>query len=115
MAGTAQDFQQADWIRQKFLEFGLDQVNVVPYKVLLSYPKMTEPNKVFLLDSNGQVQYNTSGRQPPLYSPEESSPLILPNFSSYSGTGTAQVKYCAQQYIALYYYYYYIILLLRED
>lgn len=91
MAGKAQDFEQADWIRQTFLDYGLDQAKLFPYKVLLSYPNMTEPNKVFVLDEKGQIQFSTSGRQPPLHSPEESSPLIPPNFNSYSGTGTAQV------------------------
>jgi len=91
LAGTAQDFEQADWLRKKFLEYGLDRVDVVPYKVLLSYPNMTEPNKVYLLNGTDQVLFNTSGRQKPLYSPEESSPLVPPNFNAYSGTGSVEV------------------------
>ena len=79
-------------MRKKFLEYGLDRVDVVPYKVLLSYPNMTEPNKVYLLNGTDQVLFNTSGRQKPLYSPEESSPLVPPNFNAYSGTGSVEVN-----------------------
>lgn len=91
LAGTDQDFQQADWVRQKFVEYGMDQVDVVPYSVLLSYPNMKEPNKVYLLDANRRVRFFTSGRQKPLFSPEESSSLITPDFNAYSGTGIAEV------------------------
>lgn len=88
LAGTEQDFEQAEWLRTKFLEFGLDQATVVPYNVLLSYPDMKIPNKVYLLDSNGNANFTTTGRQPPLFAPEEGSPLASPNFNAYSGTGT---------------------------
>jgi len=91
LAGTAQDFEQADLMRQKFLEFGLDDAYIVPYEVLLSYPNWTVPNKIYVLDETGEVQYNTSGRQEPLYTEEESSPLAAPNFNAFSGTGTAEV------------------------
>lgn len=97
MAGTAQDLEQAEWVRAKFLEFGLDQVDVIPYDVLLSYPDMELPNKVYLMDAAGEILYNTSGIQEPLQEPEEGSPLIAPNFNAYSGTGTAQVRKLSNQ------------------
>lgn len=40
LAETEQDRQQAEGLRDQFLDFGLDQVTVVPYHVLLSYPDM---------------------------------------------------------------------------
>ncbi|XP_057377944.1 N-acetylated-alpha-linked acidic dipeptidase 2-like [Daphnia carinata] len=88
LAGTAEDSQQAEWLRDQFLEFGLDQATVVPYHVLLSYPDMEKPNKVYLIDSNGVANFTSSGKQMPLYSPEENSTLVAPNFNAYSGTGT---------------------------
>lgn len=91
LAGTDEDFKTADWLRKKLLEFGFDSADLFPYKVLLSYPNMTEPNKVYLLDDSGKIRFKTSGRQPPLYSPEENSTLVVPNFNAYSGTGTVQV------------------------
>lgn len=90
LAGTEQDLKQADEIRAKFLSFGLDRAFVVPYNVLLSYPNMTHPNKVHLLDGAGNANYSTSGRQTPLYAPEEASDQVAPNFNAYSATGTVE-------------------------
>lgn len=90
LAGTAQDFIQADAIRAKFESFGLDRAFVVPYNVLLSYPNMTCPNKLYVLDAAGNVAFNTSGRQEPLFAPEEQSDQVAPNFNAYSATGTVQ-------------------------
>ena len=92
LAGTNQDFLTADWLRQKLIEFGFDTADLYPYNVLLSYPNMTEPNKVYLLDDSGQIRFKTSGRQTPLYSPEENSTFAVPNFNAYSGAGTVQVN-----------------------
>ena len=90
MAGTEQDFEQAEWLRQNFEDFGLDQAYVVPYEVLLSYPDMTQPNKVYLMNGTEAV-LTTAGRQEPLYAEEEYSPLVAPNFNAYSGTGSPEV------------------------
>lgn len=81
----------ATWVRDRFIEGGLDEVQLVPYKVLLSYPDKENPNQISLLDSNGKVNFTTSGRQIPLFSSEESSPLAQPTFSAYSANGSVQV------------------------
>jgi hypothetical protein len=88
--GTDQDLEQAEWLRQNFEDFGLDQAIVVPYQVLLSYPHMTQPNKVYLMDGT-VANFTTSGLQEPLYAEEENSTLVAPNFNAYSGTGTKEV------------------------
>lgn len=90
LAGTPQDLEQAVLLRDQFLEYGLDQATVIPYRVLLSYPDMEKPNKVYLLDSNGQANFTTEGKQKPLYAQEEYSDLVAPNFNAYSGTGTKE-------------------------
>lgn len=84
MAGTAQDLEQAQWLHDQFVQFGLDHVEIVPYEVLLSYPDMDIPNIISLMQ-NGQAKFNTSGRQEPLYTEEEDSTLVMPNFNAYSG------------------------------
>lgn len=48
MAGTEENYKLAQYVRDKFKEFGLEEVELVEYKVLLSYPKeivveMVEP------------------------------------------------------------------------
>ena len=93
LAGTPQDLEVASWVRDRFIEGGLDEVQLVPYKVLLSYPDMSNPNQVWLLDSSGKVNFTTSGRQTPLFSSEEFSPLVQPNFNAYSANGTVEVKF----------------------
>ncbi len=42
MAGTEENYQLAKYVRDKFIEFGLEEVELVEYKVLLSYPKEIE-------------------------------------------------------------------------
>lgn len=81
-------------LRDKFLEFGLDQAVIVPYDVLLSYPDMEtrKPNKVYLKNST-QIVYSTSGLQTPLQAPEENSPLVAPNFNAYSRPGNVTAVY----------------------
>lgn len=93
LAGTPQDLEVASWVRDRFIEGGLDEVQLVPYKVLLSYPDMSNPNQVSLLDSSGKVNFTTSGRQTPLFSSEEFSPLVQPNFNAYSANGTVEVTF----------------------
>jgi len=48
IAGTEENYKLAQYVRDKFKEFGLDEAELVEYKVLLSYPKeivveMVEP------------------------------------------------------------------------
>ena len=91
LAGTAQDKEQADWLREKFLEFGLDDAVLVPYEVLLSYPDKTQPNKVSLFNDM-VVWLETSAKQKPLGpGEEEASDLIVSNFNAYSAPGIVQV------------------------
>lgn len=86
LAGTKQDLEQAQWVHDQFIDSGLDQVMVIPYTVLLSYPDMEHPNIISLMDK-GQPVFQTVGKQTPLYSPEENSTLVAPNFNAYSGGG----------------------------
>lgn len=91
VAGTAQDMQQAQWMRDRFVDAGLDEVKVVPYEVLLSYPKRGMVNTVSLIDNEGRINFTTAGRQPPLGSSEEFSEEVMHNFNAYSANGVAEV------------------------
>jgi hypothetical protein len=91
VAGTAQDLLQAEWMRDRFLEAGLDEAKTIPYDVLLSYPRVGVMNKVSLIDEQGRINYTTAGRQPPLGSPEEFSDDILHNFNAFSANGVVEV------------------------
>ncbi|MFP4081510.1 MAG: M28 family metallopeptidase [Candidatus Aminicenantes bacterium] len=46
MAGTEENYELARYVRDKFEEFGLDEAELVEYKVLLSYPQEIEVEMV---------------------------------------------------------------------
>ena len=46
MAGTKQDFEQAEYLRNLWESQGADQVFLQPYDVQLSHPDVKKPNKV---------------------------------------------------------------------
>lgn len=48
-------------------------------------------NRVSLIDGQGNVQFETVGRQTPLGSPEEFSEEVQVNFNAYSGNGVVEV------------------------
>lgn len=53
LAGTEQNLRYAEQIRQEWLQFGLDSVELVPYDVLLSYPNKSQPNYITIVDQLG--------------------------------------------------------------
>lgn len=54
LAGTEQNLRYAEQIRDEWLQFGLDSVELVPYDVLLSYPKKSQPNYISIVDALGR-------------------------------------------------------------
>ena len=46
LAGTAEDWARAKWIKDQWLDSGLDSVQIIPYDVLLSDPDREQPKKV---------------------------------------------------------------------
>ncbi|KAK7085302.1 hypothetical protein SK128_005678 [Halocaridina rubra] len=59
MAGTKQDLEQAEFVKEFFLEHGIDSAHLQPYNVQLSYPDISNPNKVYLIDGNGSVKFTS--------------------------------------------------------
>ena len=92
MAGTVQDLEQAEWVRKRFIEAGLDEAKVVPYDVLLSYPRPGTVNTVSLIDKQTNVvNFTTIGLQPQLGTPQNVYDQVLANFNAYSGNGFVEV------------------------
>lgn len=54
LAGTVENLRYAEQIRDEWKEFGLDSVEIVPYRVLLSYPNKTQPNYISIIDHYGK-------------------------------------------------------------
>ena len=92
VAGTDQDLIQAEWVRDRFLEAGLDEAQTVPYDVLLSYPRPGVVNTVELIDETNRVNFTTQGRQPALGTPQVSYDKVFANFNAYSGKGVVEVS-----------------------
>ncbi|XP_050693224.1 putative N-acetylated-alpha-linked acidic dipeptidase isoform X2 [Eriocheir sinensis] len=87
MAGTKHDLDQAEHLRKKWLEQGLDQVFLQPYNVQLSKPSLDKPNKVYLLDEAGQVKFTSSVMEEVLKDKPYDS-TIPPAFLAFSPSGT---------------------------
>jgi len=62
LAGTPADLQQAEQLKQTWLEQGLDRVDILGYDVLLSYPKDGDPNIISLVKGECVISL-----PPPLY------------------------------------------------
>ncbi|XP_072046468.1 glutamate carboxypeptidase 2-like [Amphiura filiformis] len=68
VAGTIESYQQAQWVKQQWLDQGLDSAEIIAYKVLLSYPSDVpgEENRVQLLNNDGSVEFESQLKEKPL-------------------------------------------------
>lgn len=51
LGGTETEWENAQWVADTWRAQGLDDVHLVPYDVLLSYPKNDTPNLVSRVES----------------------------------------------------------------
>lgn len=86
LAGEEQNYFLARKIKEQWDEVGLDHVTLTPYKVLLSYPNMSDLNYVELLDERNQSRYKSDLREPVL-TPKENNTDVVPPFNAYSAPG----------------------------
>ncbi|XP_070577787.1 N-acetylated-alpha-linked acidic dipeptidase 2-like [Ptychodera flava] len=84
LAGTPADLTNAEYVRDQWIEQGLDSAKIYSYDVLLSYPEAD--NLVQLLDEEGGVNFTCAIKEQGLR-PGEDSPDIVNPFNAYSGTG----------------------------
>ncbi|XP_033103991.1 putative N-acetylated-alpha-linked acidic dipeptidase [Anneissia japonica] len=88
VGGTQAEKENAEYIKEKWIEHGLDGVKINAYTPYLSYPDINNPNKVFLLD-NGNEFFSSRDFEDVLR-PEDDSSDILPPFNAYSAQGTVE-------------------------
>lgn len=86
LAGEKQNYFLARKIKEHWDKVGLDHVTLTPYKVLLSYPNMSDLNYVELLDERNQSRYKSDLREPVL-TPKENNTDVVPPFNAYSAPG----------------------------
>ncbi|XP_030854933.1 N-acetylated-alpha-linked acidic dipeptidase 2 isoform X2 [Strongylocentrotus purpuratus] len=87
LAGTPADKENAEWVKDRWIEQGLDSANVIPYKVLLSYPNVDKPNYVYILNGNGSVYFQSAREEAPLKQGDLKEGTVPP-FNAYSANGT---------------------------
>ncbi|KAG9470072.1 hypothetical protein GDO78_018947 [Eleutherodactylus coqui] len=59
LAGTEENFLLAKQIQTQWKEYGLDQVELTHYDILLSYPNQSHPNYISIVDEKGQEARQT--------------------------------------------------------
>lgn len=91
LSGTGGEEAVVRYISSIWRENGLDPVKVVPYKVLLSFPNVSNPNRIEIRDGNGRTLFTTRLVEPPLR-PEHNDSRVIPPFNAYSSSGTPQVS-----------------------
>lgn len=62
------------------------------YNVLLSYPNASDPNKIYILDNNGRVVFESPVMEK-AFLPEENDTDVVQPFNAYSAPGIVTVSY----------------------
>ncbi|XP_071818630.1 N-acetylated-alpha-linked acidic dipeptidase 2-like isoform X2 [Apostichopus japonicus] len=98
VAGTEADLETAQAIKSKWLENGIDEAYLVPYRVLLQYPPDDESaaNRAQILDNGGNVVFETALKSDPLGEDILTQDGIPAPFCAYSASGdvTGELVYC---------------------
>ena len=92
VAGTPADFEQADMLRQFWLDNGLDVAVTTPYNILLSYPDDTKPNNVFVKTTDGTLVHKSADYEQNLTAEERPWEFPFP-YLGYSGNGTVEARF----------------------
>lgn len=87
--GSAFSLEQADHIKKKWEEFGLDKVEMKKYEVLLSYPET--PGIASIKSGDGSTLFTAQRKEKVLESSENDS-NVLPPFNAYSSSGNVTVS-----------------------
>ena len=69
-----------------------DEVKLVNYSVLLTYPDPNKPNQLQQLNSSGGIEYLVDTSKEPPLTPGENDSTVVPPFNAYSGDGNATVS-----------------------
>ncbi|XP_077861865.1 N-acetylated-alpha-linked acidic dipeptidase 2-like [Saccoglossus kowalevskii] len=86
LAGTPMDLENAEYVRDEWIKYGLDSAKIYSYDVLLSYPDSNEHNLVQLLDEHGNINFTCAIEEQGLRDDEKVENIVNP-FNAYSGTG----------------------------
>ena len=91
IAGSEENHRLAKVIYDQWVGFNFDNVQLLNYSVLLSYPNASQPNVLQLMQGS-EVIYTANIDQEPPHTPGENDSNVAPPFNAYSGHGTATVS-----------------------
>uniref|UniRef100_A0A0K0D2X9 SEC63 domain-containing protein n=1 Tax=Angiostrongylus cantonensis TaxID=6313 RepID=A0A0K0D2X9_ANGCA len=99
ISGTDANKKVAYDIAQKWNDIGLEDVHMIPYEVLLSYPDFTVPNTITIEDAQGKRLFKSVGVSPVILPDEQAKrkmASLCSTWLAYSASGrvTAEVVYC---------------------
>ncbi|KAL9983852.1 hypothetical protein ACROYT_G006093 [Oculina patagonica] len=87
IGGGEQNKKLGEYIRDKWISYKFDHVEMVRYDVLLSMPPRNKPNVVTILNTTDNSSlWNVEGPEK-IAEPSENDSLVLPPFLSYSPPG----------------------------
>ncbi|CAK9301358.1 unnamed protein product [Gordionus sp. m RMFG-2023] len=86
VAGTERQKDSAYAIHDEWLKLKLDSVKTQTYHVMLTYPDEKKYNKVSLIDTMGNVKWESSGMEDYL-SPDNNDTKLVSPFNAYSADG----------------------------
>ena len=89
IAGSPQNMKLAQDIYTQWVNYGFDDVQLVNYSVLLSYPNTSNSNVLLLKNLAGETIYNAHTAQEAPLTPGENDSTVAMPFNAYSGSGNA--------------------------
>ncbi|KAI9494914.1 hypothetical protein BDB00DRAFT_816291 [Zychaea mexicana] len=86
LAGSEADKRQAEWTRDKFIEFGIEDTKIETYYTLVNYPL---ERRLALVSGPEEFRYEAELREDPVDEDETSQdPDVVPTFHGYSKNGS---------------------------
>ncbi|CAO4364517.1 unnamed protein product [Caenorhabditis nigoni] len=92
LSGTDANKNVAYEIANAWMEAGLENVHMLPYEVLLSYPDFENPNSVVIQNSVGEETFRSKGVSPVIIPDEQSGKNAGHQWLAYAGNGTVSAE-----------------------
>ena len=86
IAALRRDQELTEWIKDSWEDMGLDRVELQDYNYFLTWPNQTNPNKIYLRDSSGQVQFTSKHKEEELREGDD-HPDFVHAFNGYAPAG----------------------------
>ncbi|XP_061193543.1 N-acetylated-alpha-linked acidic dipeptidase 2-like isoform X2 [Saccostrea echinata] len=89
MSGTPGGDELVQILHDTWKSYGIDEVKVTPYDVLMSYPNKTNPNRVQLLTLSNELVFQSALFEPALDDLSNNSEIIPP-FNAFAAAGISE-------------------------